>query len=192
MKQSQMLVALAYGVALASAGAAYAGAPQPDQRQGDFVHVCQGGPRKALTCTVATENTDCPRSHCVVQTLSKPIPGTLTIIAHDTVTDWASSDTGNSALTVLLEVKAGGPEPFERGRRTAVRATRIGARAAAAAIVQQHGNAGDRRRERQERRDRRPQRRRFGDRAALQGEAAVSGSGLIASSVRTRHQPEDS
>lgn len=106
MKQSHILVALAYGAALASAGAAYAGAPQPDTRQGDFVHVCEGGPRKALTCTVATESADCPRSHCVVQTLSKPIPGTLTIIAHDTVTDWASSDTGNSALTILLEVKA--------------------------------------------------------------------------------------
>jgi hypothetical protein len=101
-----MLVALACGVALASAGAAYAGAPQPDTRQGDFVHVCQGGPRKALACTVETQDADCPRSQCVVRTLSKPIPGTLTIIAHDTVTDWASSDTGNSALTIMLEVKA--------------------------------------------------------------------------------------
>jgi hypothetical protein len=106
MKQSHILVAIAYGVALASAGAAYAGAPQPDTRQGEFVHVCQGGPRKALTCTVATQDADCPRSQCVVRTLSKPIPGTLTIIAHDTVTDWSSSDTGNSALTVMLELKA--------------------------------------------------------------------------------------
>ncbi|HSQ01331.1 MAG TPA: hypothetical protein VL049_29265 [Candidatus Dormibacteraeota bacterium] len=106
MKSSLTLVALAVGLAAGFAGSARAGAPQPDQRQGDFVHVCAGGANKGQACTVATQDADCPKSACVVQTLSKTIKGTLTLIAHDTVTDWATGTAGNRALTVMLEAKA--------------------------------------------------------------------------------------
>jgi hypothetical protein len=106
MKQSRMLVTMACCLVLGSAGVALAGAPQPDQRQGDFAHVCQGGPNKALPCTVASEDSDCPKSACVVQALSKSVTGTLTLIAHDAVTDWLNGGNANQALTVLLEVKA--------------------------------------------------------------------------------------
>jgi len=106
MKQSHTLAALACCLVVGSAGAARAGAPQPDTRAGDFVHVCQGGPNKEQPCTVATQDTDCPKSECVVRTLSKAIKGTLTIIAHDTVTDWLNGGATNSALTVMLQVKA--------------------------------------------------------------------------------------
>jgi hypothetical protein len=106
MKQSHILVALTGCLALSVGGAARAGAPQPDQRAGDFAHVCQGGAKKGQPCTVATEDVDCPKSQCVVQALSRPINGTLTIIAHDSVTDWLHGGAGNSALTVLLEVRA--------------------------------------------------------------------------------------
>ena len=34
------------------------------------------------------------------------IKGTLTIIAHDSVTDWLNGGAANRALTVMLEVKA--------------------------------------------------------------------------------------
>jgi hypothetical protein len=101
-----MLVALALCFALGSARIAGAGAPQPDTRQGDFAHVCKGGPNKAQACTVATQAADCPKSECVVQTLSKSVKGTLTIIAHDSVTDWLNGGATNRALTVMLEVKA--------------------------------------------------------------------------------------
>lgn len=106
MKRSRILIALACCLALGSPGAARAGAPQPDQRQGDFEHVCKGGPNKALACTIATQDADCPRSECVVKTLSSIIRGRLTIIAHDSVTDWLNGGAPNSALTVMLEVKA--------------------------------------------------------------------------------------
>lgn len=106
MKQSRIFVALAWCLVLGSAGAARAGAPQPDKRQGDFRHVCQGGPNKAQACTVATQDADCPKSECVVRTLSKTVKGTLTIIAHDSVTDWLNGGATNSALTVMFEVKA--------------------------------------------------------------------------------------
>jgi len=105
-KPSRILVALAWCLALGSAGAAHAGAPQPDTRQGDFAHICRGGPNKAQACTVATQATDCPKSECVVTTLSKTIKGTLTILAHDSVTDWLNGGATNHALTVMLEVKA--------------------------------------------------------------------------------------
>lgn len=106
MKQSSMFVALTACLIAGSAGTARAGAPQPDQRQGDFAHVCQGGANKGLACTVPTQDVDCPNSACVVQTLSKTIKGTLTIIAHDSVTDWLNGGATNRALTLLLEVKA--------------------------------------------------------------------------------------
>ena len=108
MKQFHILAALACCLAVGSAGAARAGAPVPDQRQGDFAHVCQGGPNKALACTVATQDADCPRSECVLRTLSNPVKGTLTIIAHDAVTDWLNGGAANQALTVMLEVRAPG------------------------------------------------------------------------------------
>lgn len=89
-----------------AAGTARAGAPQPDTRQGEFVHVCRGGINKNLACTVANEEADCPGSDCVVQAVSPFIKGTLTIIAHDSVTDWTDGRATNRALTVLLEVRA--------------------------------------------------------------------------------------
>ncbi len=106
MKQSRILVTLAWCLAMGTASAAWAGAPQPDQRQSDFAHVCRGGPNKAQACTVATEGTDCPKSECVVSTLSKAIRGTLTLVAHDSVTDWRNGGDANRALTLMLEVKA--------------------------------------------------------------------------------------
>ena len=42
----------------------------------------------------------------MLQTLSKTIKGTLTIIAHDSVTDWLNGGATNRALTLMLEVKA--------------------------------------------------------------------------------------
>lgn len=106
MKESRILVACALSIAVATAGVAWAGAPLPDERQGDFEHACKGGPNKALACTVATQATDCPKSECVVTTLSKTIKGKLTIIAHDSVTDWLNGGSTNRALTFMLEVKA--------------------------------------------------------------------------------------
>jgi hypothetical protein len=106
MNQSRILVALGFALVLCSAGPARAGAPQPDQRQGDFEHVCKGGPNEDQTCTVATQAADCPNSECVPQELSKTVKGTLTIIAHDSVTDWLNGGATNRALTLMLEVKA--------------------------------------------------------------------------------------
>ena len=106
MKQSRTLIALTWALALGFAAPAGAGAPQPDTRQGDFAHVCQGGPNKDQTCTVATQATDCPRSECVPKAVSKTINATLTIIAHDSVTDWLNGGATNAALTLMIEVKA--------------------------------------------------------------------------------------
>ena len=106
MNRCRSTIALALFLALASAPAVRAGAPQPDTRQGNFVHVCQGGPNKGDSCTIPTEDTDCPRSSCVLTTLGKPIRGTLTLIAHDAVTDWLNGGATNQAMTVLLEVRA--------------------------------------------------------------------------------------
>lgn len=106
MKRSHIVVAFAASIALGNVGAVWAGAPAPDTRQGDFTHVCKGGPNKTQACTIATQAVDCPKSECVVQTLSKTIKGTLTIIAHDTVTDWLNGGATNRALTLMLEVKA--------------------------------------------------------------------------------------
>src|SRR5262249_49232573 len=61
---------------------------------------------KTHPCTVATQAADCPGSECVVVPVSKTIKGVLTLIAHDSVTDWANGGATNRALTVLLEVKA--------------------------------------------------------------------------------------
>jgi hypothetical protein len=105
MKQSRILVTLACCLAV-GAGTARAGAPQPDQREEDFVHVCKGGPSKGQPCSIATQDADCPKSQCVLQTVSKTISGTLTIIAHDSVTDWLNGGADNRALTVMLQVKA--------------------------------------------------------------------------------------
>jgi hypothetical protein len=106
MKQSHQLITLACCLAVGFAGAARAGAPQPDQREGDFAHVCAVGTNKGQPCTLATQGADCPKSECLVQALSRPIKGTLTIIAHDSVTDWLAGGAPNRALTVMLEVKA--------------------------------------------------------------------------------------
>jgi hypothetical protein len=106
MNQFRVRIALVSLLALCMAGPARAGAPQPDQRQGDFEHVCKGGPNQDQPCTVANQATDCPNSECVPQELSKTIKGTLTIIAHDSVTDWLNGGATNRALTLMLEVRA--------------------------------------------------------------------------------------
>jgi hypothetical protein len=106
MKSSCTLAAFAVCLAAGSWGTARAGAPQPDTREGDFAHVCKSGPDKNRPCTVPTQEVDCPGSECVVLAVSKSIKGTLTLIAHDSVTDWANGGGTNRALTVLLEVKA--------------------------------------------------------------------------------------
>lgn len=99
---------LAFALCLALAAAARAGGPLPDTRQGDFAHVCSGGPNAGQPCTPPTEDADCPNAGCVVEAVSGAIKGTLTLIAHDAVTDWSTGAAGNQALTVLLEVKAPG------------------------------------------------------------------------------------
>jgi hypothetical protein len=43
---------------------------------------------------------------CVPETVSRPIRGTLTLIAHDSVTDWLNGGATNQALTAMLEVRA--------------------------------------------------------------------------------------
>lgn len=106
MARSTLVLALTAGIAFGSAGPARAGAPQPDTRQGDYAHVCQGGPNKGLTCSVATEPVDCPKGACLVQARSKSIKGVLTLIAHDSVTDWVTGAATHRAVTMLLEVKA--------------------------------------------------------------------------------------
>ena len=106
MKSSRVLVALALSLVVGFAGRARAGAPQPDTRQGDFEHVCKGGANKGQTCTVPNQATDCPGSTCVPVTASRPIRGTLTLIAHDSVTDWLNGGATNRALTAMLEVRA--------------------------------------------------------------------------------------
>ena len=106
MKSSLTLAACALCLAVGSWGTARAGAPQPDTREGDFAHVCKSGAAKSQPCTVPTQEADCPGSVCVVLAVSKSIKGTLTLIAHDSVTDWANGGSTNRALTVLLEVKA--------------------------------------------------------------------------------------
>src|SRR5262245_34945742 len=105
MKSPRSLIALAVCVATGFAGLAYGGAPQPDRRQGDFAHVCKGGSGKGQPCTLASEEVDCPGSECVVQALSPSIKGTLTVIAHDSVTDWSTGVAANRARTVLPGVK---------------------------------------------------------------------------------------
>jgi hypothetical protein len=107
MKRSQRLAALAMGFAfVGGTGLAHAGAPQPETRQGDFVHVCRSGPNKNKACTVANEDAACPSSDCVVSAVTQSVNGVLTVIAHDSVTDWANGGATNRALSVLLEVKA--------------------------------------------------------------------------------------
>ena len=80
MQRSRIIVALACGLAAGVAGSAGAGAPQPETRSGDFVHVCQGGANKGLPCTVPNQAADCPGSSCVAQPLTNATRGTLTII----------------------------------------------------------------------------------------------------------------
>jgi hypothetical protein len=106
MIRSRIVAALVCFLAAGFGGAARAGAPQPDTREADFVHVCKGGANKTLACSVATQDVDCPGSECVVQVLTMAINGTLTLIAHDSVTDWANGGATNRALTLMLEVKS--------------------------------------------------------------------------------------
>ena len=106
MKWISTLAAFAAFVAMGSCGTAHAGAPTPDRREGDFAHVCKGGFAKNQSCTVETQETDCPGSECIVLAVSRSTKGLLTLIAHDSVTDWANGGDTNRALTVMLEVKA--------------------------------------------------------------------------------------
>lgn len=103
------LVLSTLALVLAGARPGHAGGPLPDTREDDFAHVCKGGPNAGDGCSILTEETDCPRSSCIVDAASKPIRGTATLIAHDAVTDWASGDAGGfQAFTLLLEVR--GPD----------------------------------------------------------------------------------
>lgn len=106
MNRSSIVVALAMLLAAGPAADAHAGAPEPDQRQDDFVHVCRGGINKGDACTLETEAQDCPKSDCILKVVSAPISGTLTVIAHDSVTDWRTGAAGNRATTVMLELRA--------------------------------------------------------------------------------------
>jgi hypothetical protein len=90
----------------AGALAAHAGGPLPDTREDDFAHVCKGGDNAGDLCSIPTEETDCPRSRCVVVTTTKPIRGTVTVVAHDAVTDWSNGRADAQALTLLLEVRS--------------------------------------------------------------------------------------
>lgn len=111
MNRNHSLAALALGLSLVATGIAHAGAPQPETRQGDFAHVCSRGPNRGDACTVANQDVDCAGAACVVQTVGPTARGTLTLIAHDSVTDWNNGGAPNRALTVLLEVKApSGPQ----------------------------------------------------------------------------------
>jgi hypothetical protein len=106
MKWIGRLAAFAVCVTMGSCGTAHAGAPAPDERAGDFAHVCKGGSAKNQSCTVETQATDCPGSECIVLAVTRSTKGLLTLIAHDSVTDWANGGATNRALTVMLEVKA--------------------------------------------------------------------------------------
>lgn len=109
MKSSVPLLALlGLSLALAAPRGAHAGGPLPDTREDDFVHVCRGGSNAGDTCSIPTEDTDCPASRCVIVTDGRPISATLTVIAHDAVTDWSTGESGNQALTLLLEAR--GPD----------------------------------------------------------------------------------
>jgi len=93
---------LAHGVA----HVALAGGPLPDSREDDFAHVCKGGDAAGQSCSMLTPETDCPRGRCIPLALTKPIRGTVTLMAHDAVTDWATGAAGSQAFTLLLEVRS--------------------------------------------------------------------------------------
>jgi hypothetical protein len=103
-----LVLLLALSVAVGTPTRARAGGPQPDTREDDFAHVCRSGPNAGDACSIADADTDCPRSDCIVAALGKPIPATLTVLAHDAVTDWSTGASGFQALTLLLEVR--GPD----------------------------------------------------------------------------------
>ena len=96
------LSALGLVLALGCARGALAGGPLPDSREDDFAHVCKGGSADGQSCSMLTPETDCPRGRCIPVALTKALRGTLTLIAHDAVTDWATGGAGNQALTLLL------------------------------------------------------------------------------------------
>ena len=100
------LSALGLVLALGCARGALAGGPLPDSREDDFAHVCKGGAADGQSCSTLTPETDCPRGRCIPVALTKALRGTLTLIAHDAVTDWATGGAGNQALTLLLEVRS--------------------------------------------------------------------------------------
>jgi hypothetical protein len=106
MRSFRTLAMVAVSVAVSFAGAARAGAPQPETRQGGYPHVCKGGPNRGLACTVPNQDVDCPGSECTLETVTGGIKGTLTLIAHDSVIDWSTDQAANRALTAMLEVRA--------------------------------------------------------------------------------------
>lgn len=103
---AMLLLGLSAG--LAAPRFASAGGPLPDSREDDFAHVCRSGANAGESCSIANGDADCPRSECIVEGVGKPISATLTVIAHDAVTDWATGDAANQSLTLLLEVR--GPD----------------------------------------------------------------------------------
>lgn len=117
MKHVSLLALLTLCFAIAGPGEVRAGGPLPDNREDDFAHVCRGGTNAGDSCSIFAEETDCPRSQCIPAAVSKPIRGTLTLIAHDAVTDWATGGAGNQSLTLLVDVP--GPD----GKRQLLSAT---------------------------------------------------------------------
>jgi hypothetical protein len=107
MKRPSLLTLFTVCLTIAAgAVAAHAGGPLPDTREDDFAHVCKGGANAGDSCSIPTEETDCPRSRCVVDATTKAIHGTVTVIAHDAVTDWSTGRADAQALTLLLEVRS--------------------------------------------------------------------------------------
>jgi hypothetical protein len=104
-------IAIAWG--LLTATGAQAGAPGPETRAQVLSHVCKGGANKDLPCDPTLDQ--CPEGTCEIDFVSKTITGTLTVIYDDFVLDWEASAGpppvvvgGPRALTLMLEVKAGG------------------------------------------------------------------------------------
>ena len=99
-----------------SAGAARAGAPAARSAAGRLRARLQGRLQQGPGLHRRHRGRRLPGSECVVQALSHSIKGTLTIIAHDTVTDWSTGGAANRALTVMLEVKAPDGSTADAGR----------------------------------------------------------------------------
>ena len=118
MSYRYLVTALALAALLLPAGTAWTAAPEHEDREAAFAHVCTGGPNKGQSCTPPAEGqkNPCPKSQCEIDYITKPngealtITGTLTIIVNENVIDWNNprSPLDITLTTVLLEVKKGG------------------------------------------------------------------------------------